>query len=232
MHLKTREKLAHVISENYQVDQTISVVLKTSARKLWRHKWFCWHMLAVKSPNYWFSSLLWTSFFNVSWANRFYLLNVQPFNVMLSLLLNNCLSTCLKNWLKMHTWCNILQTKRILENFMVPAFYEQWEMVLKCSGNNITQWEVNVLSKKLSLSNWVRNVFLLGSSKNFSHIKTVMHRCNIKTFVEAGKSSGACSYMQNYRIKCIGEKCCSFHGFMFSTTTNYRSRIDYEVQQN
>lgn len=44
-----------------------------------------------------------------------------------------------------------------------------------------------------------------------------MHRCNIKTFLEVGKSFAACTCMQNYQIKCIGKKCCSFHGFVFST---------------
>lgn len=33
---------------------------------------------------------------------------------------------------------------------MVPAFYEQWKMVLKRCENNITQWEVNVLSDKIT----------------------------------------------------------------------------------
>lgn len=57
--LKMREKLAHIISENDQVDIGFHQKKKSSRnRELWTyHKWFCWHMLAVKSPNYWFSLL-------------------------------------------------------------------------------------------------------------------------------------------------------------------------------
>lgn len=77
----------------------------------------------------------------ISWA-----LLSSFYNVVLTLLLNNCFSTCLKNWLKMHTWCNILQTKRILGNFMVPALNEQWKMLFKKTTpdkKNISKWNQN-----------------------------------------------------------------------------------------